>query len=154
WTNPSLAATASMSVSFTAQVVTPLANGTTIPNQASIGALEPTASAVSDDPSTATLDDPTIVTITSAPNLSTTAKTVLDVNGAPVRPGDALEYSLAVTNTGTAIATNVIVIVPQDGGVLMGSTITWNAGAIAPSETRTLRFAATVRTPLLNGTQV
>lgn len=44
-----------------------------------------------------------------APDLLTTiAKTVTDVNGGSVQPGDALEYTVSFTNTGTDSATNVV----------------------------------------------
>ncbi|MDD5779013.1 MAG: PQQ-binding-like beta-propeller repeat protein, partial [Candidatus Thermoplasmatota archaeon] len=71
-----------------AQVKTPMANGTVIPNHVN--------ATCSEDSS----DDTTIyTTVVSAPDLSIT-KVVSDVNGAPVRPGDVLRYTVSVSNTG------------------------------------------------------
>lgn len=164
WTRASLAVGESWSVAFTAQLVTPLANGTTIPNQASIDSAEPAPAALSDNPATGAVDDPTTITVVSAPNLSNATKVVADLDGAPYEPGDTVEYTIAVSNTGSETATSVVItdpvdpnledVVPQDGGTVAGGTITWNVGAIAPGETRTVRFTATIRSPLLSGTAI
>jgi uncharacterized repeat protein (TIGR01451 family)/MYXO-CTERM domain-containing protein len=42
------------------------------------------------------------------PDLGTSTKTVTDVNGGSVRPGDILRYQITVTNTGNDTATNIL----------------------------------------------
>ena len=65
---------------------------------------------LSDDPNTPEPTDPTEVQVISAADLSGLTKSVRDLNGAPVRPGDRLEYSLVVSNQGDAVGTNVVLI--------------------------------------------
>lgn len=47
---------------------------------------------------------------TFRPDFTASVKSVRDVNGAPLRPGDELEYSVAVTNTGTDAALDVLLL--------------------------------------------
>ena len=63
-----------MQLRFSAQMVSPLTNGTEIANQATaqVGA----ASYLTDDPATAAVDDPTKVSVVSKPDLSGMTKTV------------------------------------------------------------------------------
>ncbi len=44
---------------------------------------------------------------TFRPDLTSSVKTVRDVNGAPLRPGDELEYTISIANTGSDSATGV-----------------------------------------------
>jgi uncharacterized repeat protein (TIGR01451 family) len=164
----SLAAGASLTLSFTATVAKPLDNDTTIQNQATVTGKDFPAPVPTDDPSTPAIDDPTVVTVVSAPDLSTSEKTVLDQNGGDVEPGDTLTWTLTLKNTGDALAKNVVVtdvvdvnlvnVAPLDGGSynLTTRTITWNVPVVGltPSGDVQVRFTAQVVTPLKNGTQI
>ncbi|EYF00447.1 isopeptide-forming domain-containing fimbrial protein [Chondromyces apiculatus] len=61
---------------------------------------------------------------TLLPDLSTSTKSVMDVNGGGVAPGDVLEYTIVVTNTGDDAAANVVVSDPLPTGV------TFQAGSL------------------------
>ena len=93
------------------QLNAPLDNGLIISNQAQVSGSNLEVDAVlSDDPNTPEPTDPTEVQVISAADLSGLTKSVRDLNGAPVRPGDRLEYSLVVSNQGDAVGTNVVLI--------------------------------------------
>ena len=163
WTVPTLAPGAAATVRFSARVKPLTANGTVISNQAQAACQEATTPQLSDDPGTPAPHDPTRVTVTSAPDLSTTAKTA-QVLAQPVagllRPGDTLRYTIAVQNTGDTWATHVVVrdpldalltaAVPADGGALQGGAIVWSSSGtpalarLAPGVTVTLHFDAKV----------
>jgi len=170
WPNP-LAAGASDSVTLTATLPTPLANGTTFSNQAFASSTEITTPVASDDPATPAVGDPTVVTIQSAPDLSGITKTVAAAAGNPthstpgIHPGDTVEYTITVPNTGTAQARQIVVtdaidsrltpVLPiANGGVYANGTITWSlAQTLNPGDTPiSLVFDAVVQKPLANGT--
>ena len=140
----------------------PLNNGVVVANQARIAATGVVA-VLTDDPATAASDDPTAFTVTSAPRLQID-KTVVDQNGGAVEPGDLLNWSLSVRNVGDRTATgvtvsdpvdvNLVSVNPQDGGVLVGTTITWTLATLAIDTTSVLRFSSRVREPLPNGTVI
>ena len=163
WTVGSLAAGAQQALRFEADIVTPLPNGTALCNQGSVASNELPAEPT-DNPATPAADDPTCLSVVSAPELEQTTKTVVDLNGGQVRPGDTLRYTITVDNSGNEIATNVLVtdqvsadltnVQPLDGGTLSGSTISWSLGSLAPGQQKTVRFEADVVTPLVNGTQI
>ena len=97
-----------------------------------------------DDPSTPAASDPTKVTVKAAPELSTATKTVVDANGGEVAPGDTLDYTVTVPNTGDMLARgttitdvvdpNLVDVVPADGGTFAAATrtVTWPAADLAP----------------------
>jgi uncharacterized repeat protein (TIGR01451 family) len=170
WTLPSpLALTTPVTLRFDALVVTPLDGGTQICNQGQIRSTELPAGQPTDDPRTAAAGDPTCVTVSSQAAFAPT-KTVVDENGAPARPGDVLTWTISFTNTGTAVARNVVVtdpidpgltaIVPGQGGQLLGGVLTWNStttpalAAVAPGASVVLSFGSALRRPLDNGTVV
>ena len=163
WSVGSVAAGTLVTRRFDAVVVTPLPNGTLLCNQGNVNSTELPAEPT-DDPATAAADDPTCVNVVSAPDLTATTKSVTDLNGGQVRPGDVLRYTITVQNSGTETATNVLVsdavpqnltaVTPLDGGTLAGGSITWTIASLAPNQQQVLRFDATVVTPLPNGTQI
>jgi uncharacterized repeat protein (TIGR01451 family) len=148
---------------FEADIVSPLANGTVIDNQAFGTAVEVGLPVPSDDPGTAAPLDPTRVVVVSQAVLAMT-KTFVDLDGAPTLPGDAVEYVLTVDNAGDAPATAVTVTDPLDanvtfsasstGGVLVGNDVVFNAGVVLPGAPVELRFVIDVNTGLANGTLV
>ena len=129
----------SVTLTFSATINDPLANGTQVCNQGQLTSAEVSSAQKTDNPQTPAVGDPTCVTVSSAPDLSGVTKTVIDANGSPVRPGDPLTYTIAITNSGNSAATNVTVtdpidlsltgVTPAQGGQYNGATrtITWNA---------------------------
>jgi len=166
WNIASLAAGSTLTRRFSARVASPLADGTPICNQGQVAASELSSAEPTDNPATAASNDATCVNVSSAPDFSAAQKTVVDQNGAPSRPGDALTYTISVRNDGNEIATNVVTydavsehlqtIVALDGGSYDATsrTLRWNLGAVAPGITRTMRFNAQIRSPLPNGTPI
>jgi len=148
---------------FTTRVASPLANNTTIDNQAAV--TSPSADAVvSDDPDTAAALDPTRIVITSRPVLDTSTKAVVDVDGDGVfRPGDRVRYTIVVENTGSEDAAGVVVtdVVPAEltaltaaGASVAGQTVTFAVGALPVGARRTFVIEGILRRPLDNGVVV
>lgn len=157
-----VAPNAEVRLSFRARINS-VPNGTVIPNQARVES--PEANAVSDDPTTSAPNDPTLVRVTAAPSFVDSTKTVRDVNGGVVQPGDVLEYTIVVRNTGRVAGTRIVVtdVVDENltvetiegGGTLAGRTITWDVGTVEPgAELPPLVFTARVKTPLPHGTLI
>lgn len=97
----------------------------------------------------------TNTTVNDVPKKSVTDAAGNDANGQPVKVGDRLTYSVTVSNKTTSEASYVITD-PVDSGLTvtdvsdygtydLGSrTITWPEFTLAPGESRTVTFAATV----------
>ncbi|MEK6608737.1 MAG: hypothetical protein AABZ30_13845, partial [Myxococcota bacterium] len=142
-------------VRFQASVVSPLANGTTICNSASAQASNFAGSATS---------SAACVTVTSLPDLGGSTKSVTDLDGGTVEPGDTLRYTITIPNGGAAPATgvtvtdavepNLAVTAISGGGTLAGGTITWTPPDIPAGATTTLTFDAAVASPLADGTSI
>jgi uncharacterized repeat protein (TIGR01451 family)/fimbrial isopeptide formation D2 family protein len=95
-------------------------------------------------------------------------KTVTDLNGGLVMPGDTLEYNVTLTNTGGSGLTQVRFTDPlpartafagsltttKGSGSLTGSLITVNVGNLAPAETVTILFQVTVNGDTPSGTVI
>ncbi len=168
----SLAAGASASLTLTATIASPLANGVTISNQAFATSSEITTPVPSDDPATPATADATVVTIQSAPDLSSITKTVAAAPGNPphstagIHPGDTVRYTITVPNTGTAAAHQIVVtdaidprltpVLPIAGGTFTSGTITFSpAQTLNPNDSPiVLTFDAVVQKPLANGTVI
>ena len=168
WSLPSLAPSAVAVVRFSARVKLLTANGTVIANQAQVTAAEAPSPQLSDDPATPAPHDPTRVTVTSAPDLSTTTK-VVAVLAQPtpglLRPLDTLRYTIAVQNTGNTYARRVIVrdpldplltaAAPEEGGRVQGGSLVWDAvpalAKLAPGAAVLLHFNATVSASARDG---
>lgn len=165
WTLPTLAAGASSTVSFTAQIATGLANDTPIANQATVTD-DDGNTAVSDDPATPDDDDPTVIRVVAEPRLSGLEKRVEDLNGGRVQPGDVVRYTFAITNDGTEAATSVAltdtldvsnlidIAITDPRATLSGNTLTWTIGTLAPGASDSLSFEATVRPGVVSGTSI
>jgi uncharacterized repeat protein (TIGR01451 family)/fimbrial isopeptide formation D2 family protein len=136
------------------QVDSPLPNGTVLTNTAWVTSTE------------GLTDTDTVTTpVTSAPVLNL-VKSSTDANGAPLRPGDLVTYTLVVSNTGNETATLVTVsdTVPAHTTYVPGSiaggdsrsdaglpVLVWTINALAPNVPVYLTFAVTVNLPLTDG---
>lgn len=121
-----IAAGDSCVIAFAMVVDTPLDSGTLITN----------APSVSSSLGSLALNIVSLP-VTSAPNLTTGEKRVVDLNGAPLQPGETLEYTIKVPNIGTMNATGAAVTdaIPPAGTTyvpgstrLNGSVVADNAG--------------------------
>ena len=67
---------------------------------------------------------------TFKPDFSTSEKTAVDVDGAPLLPGDTVEYTIVVKNTGNDTSVNTVLTDPLPMGVTYApGTISISAGA-------------------------
>jgi uncharacterized repeat protein (TIGR01451 family) len=129
-------------------------------NQAVLTVTGQPGSFPTDDPDTPLLGDATCVNVVWS-NLTTSQKFVdgfVDANGnSQLDAGERVNFRIRARNVGTLQATNVTVtddvaargcldpatIVALDGGVVAGSTITWNVGDLAPlGGSRDVAFSA------------
>ncbi|MBI3267726.1 MAG: DUF11 domain-containing protein, partial [Planctomycetes bacterium] len=158
WNLGALAAGASTTVTFTTNVKTPVAagianftNNVTVTDDGANGA----------DPNAANNAASDTDNLNAAPDYQITKTD----NRAVAAPGDALTYTLVVTNVGNQDGTGVVVqdtfptsvlagVVAQNGGIVNAAagTITWNVGALAGGGgSVTLTFTTTVTNPALAG---
>lgn len=121
-------------VSFRVTVDNPLPGGVRdLANQASVRS-DQTPTVPSDDPSTGPTGDPTLTQVLAGPRLAAEKRARLlvdaDSNGA-TSPGDTIEYTLAVTNSGNQAATGLVVRDTPDvnAPLIVGSVLT-SAGTI------------------------
>ncbi|MBW1809843.1 MAG: DUF11 domain-containing protein [Deltaproteobacteria bacterium] len=162
-----------VTLTFTATLLVPLDNGTEITNQGFISATDIASEIPTDDLRTIDLDDPVVLLVLSAPNLSQSTKTVEDLNGGDYVPGDTVRYRIRLINTGDAQALNVSLsdvinpdwlenIIPDQGGVFVGSTIQWDQSStpallaigLSPAGDVELSFTAEIKIPLDDHTLV
>ncbi len=114
------------------------------------------------------------IAVTTAEIIPSTAssieavKTVTDLNGGLVMPGDTLEYNVTLTNTGSSGLAQVRFTDPlpawtafagsltttKGSGSLTGGLITVNVGSLAPAETVTILFQVTVNGDTPSGTVI
>ncbi len=154
WTLGVLSIGESRQVTLVVAVNSPLPNGTLLTNTGYVTSTE------------GVTDTDTVTTpVGSLPQLSL-VKSSLDPNGAPVRPGDVLSYTIVVVNLGNATASNVTVsdVAPANTTYVPGSIaggdsasdaasplLIWGINALLPNTPVTLSFAVTVNLPLTNG---
>ncbi len=176
WTLGNVAAGASTPLTVSGTVKKPLDNATHVCNQAQIKANENPAASFTSPPNTALTPagTPTCFDVASAPvvvfqkNVFATAGGQ-QLNQATVKPKTALTWSIKVKNTGNALAKAVTVadplpaglenIVALDGGAVDAAKnqVTWPAIAalgVNAADEVTLRFTATVKTGLDDGTAI
>ena len=102
---PSLAATATVTITYDTTINNPLPNGVTeLVNQALFDSTE-LPPAVSDDPTPPGVDDPTVVPLNAAPDLAISK----DDGGVSSTPGGTVVYTLSYQNVGNQIATGVVI---------------------------------------------
>ena len=166
WRIPTIAAGGVQAVGFRADIQSPIDNGFEVSNQAFVTSTEVTEPVPTDDPDTEALDDATVFSVLAEAALSA-QKSVTQLDGEPPRPGSRVSYSVALVNTGTATARNVVVtdvidanlsnVVPTSGTFDEGTrTITWTVAELSPSvdAPEILGFTAEVAAPLDNGTVI
>lgn len=156
------------------EVVVPVPAGQTrdVVFRVTVAASAPDGSVIVNQAELSPFEDPTAAeTVTSPafevfarPLFLSSTKSVVDLDGGDVRPGDRLRYTITVRNSGPVAASNLVVtdvvngnleaIAPQDGGVLSGSTVTWTSASLASGAEATFSFEATVRAALPNATRI
>ncbi|MCA9523905.1 MAG: DUF11 domain-containing protein, partial [Myxococcales bacterium] len=144
---------------FTAKIKPVIPVGTQIKNQAKTTATELPGGDLSDDPGDGTLGDgdPTVFNVKSQATLTQSLKAFSDLNGGVVQPGDELEFTITLKNTGNAPADKVVIrdvlvsgltkVAPQDGGVYDGNsrTVSWTlATPVNPGSDVTVRVRVTI----------
>ncbi len=166
----SMAPLAEVTLRFSALVAAGTPNGTRLENQARVRN-DDVAEVLSDDPDTAAETDPTVALVEATPNLSSSTKAVLDVDGAPLLPGDLLRYTITVVNSGNGAARDVVLRDPLDtqslelvsasnGGRLVGDDVLWDGSttpalvSVAAGASITLRVDARVRAGTEDGTSI
>jgi uncharacterized repeat protein (TIGR01451 family) len=151
WSIGTLAAGATGLVQMVLKVVSPLANGTTLTSGTPSITCAQTAPVGAAAITTTVVSSPALaVSMTDAPD--------------PVAAGANLTYTIAYANNGNTTATGVVLTdtVPANtsfvsagsGGVLSGSTITWNLGTLAAGGSGSVQVMVRVATPLTNGTAI
>ncbi|MDL5056227.1 Ig-like domain-containing protein [Geitlerinema calcuttense] len=119
---------------FDVTVDNPLPAGVTqVCNQGTISGLLSGVpfSEVTDDPNTAAADDPTCTPVSAAPIMDAT-KTASDLNGGSAVPGDEIEYTITISNSGNQDAGSVTLNdpIPANTTYVAGST-TLNSSSAA-----------------------
>ncbi|PIE71573.1 MAG: hypothetical protein CSA22_01735 [Deltaproteobacteria bacterium] len=160
WELGTLIAGYSGAVSFTVRVDSSVPDGAEIVNSAyqmTTFQTEP----VTGDPVTVPVNKPS--PIRKRPDLSTSGKTVSDMNGCPLEPGDTLLYTVTLINTGNGMAPSVwYTDLPDALSILENGSVTTtkgkvnrgnspgepdiriNVGNLAPGETCTITYRVTV----------
>ncbi len=176
WTLGNVAAGASTPLTVSATVKKPLDNATHVCNQAQIKANENPAASFTSPPNTplTPAGTPTCFDVASASQVVVQKNVFATVGGqqlnqATVKPKTGLTYSLKIRNTGNALAKGVTVVDPLPAGlenvvVLDGGAfdatkgqVTWPVIAalgVNAADEVTLRFTATVKTGLDDGTAI
>jgi uncharacterized repeat protein (TIGR01451 family)/fimbrial isopeptide formation D2 family protein len=154
WTLPSVAPGApAQMVELTAVVDKATATGTQVDNTATAAFPETPKSVTSNTIS---------FTVTNLPDFADSRK---QAGSTVAKPGEPLTWTLTIANSGNAPATGVVVtdVVPKEllsvqvqGGTFNAgtSTATWNLGALAAGEKKTVTLQGTVQKPLDPGTQI
>ena len=136
-----IAAGATATVTFRITFANPLPRGVTqIANQGTITSAEQPA-LFTDDPDTPTAGDPTITPVSAAPVLGASKAASLltdaDRNGV-VSPGDTLQYTISIRNTGNTEAAGVLYSdTPDPNTTLVAGSLTTTQGTILSGNTGT-----------------
>ncbi|MEW5767040.1 MAG: hypothetical protein AB1797_05345, partial [bacterium] len=148
WTFSNLSPGASQTITIRLAVTSPLANGTVLTNSASV---------VSDETPTPVKVTET-TTVGSAPKLSITKTDSPD----PVQAGSDLTYTLTVTNSGNAVANNLVITETYDANTTFSSADPapdagsgnrrWTFSSLSPGASQTITIRLAVASPLANGT--
>ena len=152
-----LTAGQSATVTFDLMVDAGVPGGTIISNQAVVRSAELPNVLTDGDGNPATGPEPTLVVVGAGQQLAIT-KNVVVVGGGAALPGSLLEYTVRVTNIGTAPATNVVITddvdpAPGNGYLLAPGNATLDGAALGVSVVGTLITAdySTAYGPLAPG---
>jgi uncharacterized repeat protein (TIGR01451 family) len=147
WNIGALDVDATGTIVIPVQVNAPLPNGTVIENLANITCDQ------------GSQDDSELTTVASSSPALSIVKTA-DID--PIQPGDTLEYTIVFENTGTQVATNVVITETYDPNVTFlsstpvpdgGTDNTWTWGPLSPFDgPQTIVVYVTVNSPLVDGT--
>lgn len=151
----------SQELSLTATLNEGLMIGAVISNQATVSSSNASPT-LSDDPNTPTPSDPTLFEVAPPQDL-TLAKTFLDVNGPPLKPGDLVEFSLITRNTSGLVMDDVEILDPISplllnaeaiGGEISGGVARWTILRLEPNQERTFVLRARVNEQAQAGDQI
>ncbi|MEE2645364.1 MAG: hypothetical protein VYD19_10560, partial [Myxococcota bacterium] len=153
WTVPALAAGASFDAEVEVRISEALPVGTLIDNQARL--LEAgNPQQLSDDPSTAAPDDPTRFQLVGTVDLSNLLKRVDALDEPSFLPGGRVRYTIEAENRGSIEAQAIVLrdLLPDEleaisavGAEINGQEVTWNLGALGPTESRRLTLEVRIR---------
>ena len=158
WNLPRLQAGAVSTFTVVGRIAAGLDDGAVVSNQATVSARGIEA-LPTDDPTTPEEDDPTALRIVAEPALAV-SKTITDVNGGTLRPGEDIIYTIAVENEGSGTARNAVIEDPIPGqlqrvfaidGEIANGIARWDVGDVAPGARIERTITARVRAPLPNG---
>ena len=130
-TGITLSANGSAVIQFEATIAAATPVGTNINNSATI----------THAPSSLSFDAVAPTVIVSAPNLSTSTKTVLDVNGGAALQGDLIRYTITINETGGNPATNVSVSDVVDANLINVTVTGLPPGAVDSSSGNTISIS-------------
>ncbi len=119
-TGITLPANGTVTIVFEATIKLATVAGTNVNNTATI----------SHAPSAVTFDAIAPTVIVSAPDLSTSTKTELDVNGSPALVGDLIRYTITINETGGNAATDITLTDSVDSNLTNINIISLPVGAI------------------------
>lgn len=156
WTGLTVPANGSKILTFKGTVATSLAVGTTtLTNTATLGC---STAATAACPFSGTATDATAVTVAPVavgrPSLTLTKTTAAT---GPVAPGDALQYTLTVSNAAAATANALAVMLTDtlpDGFVFTvdgSQSVTFPMGDMVPGSTKTVTYSITVSRTAVSG---
>ena len=176
-TSGTIAAHSSAVVTFRVQVIAGVPTGTVISNQGYVTSYKLPTVPTDADGNPANGYQPTTIVVGNAQQLMI-AKEVFVVSGGAALPGGELEYTVSVTNTGTAPATNLVItdnltslagkVTYVAGSATFNSTTTGVSytastltadyastyGNLQPGTTATLRFRVLISNGLATGTRL
>ncbi|MDI6791344.1 MAG: OmpA family protein [bacterium] len=159
WTIYTLAPNTEDSVTFQVMVNSIIDSGDMITNTAF---LDP------DETGPVRVED-TIGPVVSYPDLSTSTKTAVDINGSNLAPGDTIAYTITVRNEGTDTATNILIsdTIPGNTNYVTGSingadtrdetglpVLSWTINTLAPNTEDSVTFQVTVSSIVDSGAMI
>lgn len=166
WTLPTLQkGQPPLALTLSGKLINSIAQGKQVLAQAQLSGEGLGQPALSDDPAQAGNSDPTVFSVTSAPNLLTSQKIYVDLNGGQVQGGDQVQFKITLNNSGNSPATGVLVsdvlaaplgqVVVQGGSFDAASrTVTWSVPSVEPGKPVELLVTAVVDKTTPSGTQV
>ncbi|MEM6531456.1 MAG: hypothetical protein AAF654_02470 [Myxococcota bacterium] len=150
----------SVELVISAEVRSPIADGTIVSNVATVAA-DGVAPVDSDDPTVPGLN-PTTFTVTSDLTVAFVKRVVDLTPGTPFGPGDRVRYELEVNVSGTSILEDTVIVdeipsalsaIDAPGGSVAAQTVTFSLGDLPAGSSEVFTVDATINS-LANGTLV